>query len=73
MEECFRRMWTVQKACEAQVMAESLSGETIEVSEDAAVNSTRDAGMFGNQPPENSLVFDALIRVIDAKDPSWRT
>ena len=71
--ECFRRMWTVQKACEAQVMADSMPGETIVVSEDSAVNSTRDAGLFGNQASETCQVFDAMIRVIDDKDPSWRT
>ena len=72
--ECFRRMWTLQKACEAQVMYDSMSGDVIEVSDEAAVNSTRDARLFGNEPPdENDQAFDALIRVIDAKDPSWRT
>ena len=51
----------------------ALPGETIQVSDDAAVNSTRDARLFANEPVVGEQVFDAMIRVIDAKDPSWRT
>ncbi len=73
VQECLMRMWTVQKACEAQVMAASMPGDDIEISDDAAVNSTRDGALFGNQPTRGGDVFDAMIRLIDAKDPAWRT
>lgn len=69
--ECFLRMWTVQKACEAQIMIDGMSGETIEVSDEASVVSMRSAGLFGNDP-RGQDVFDALVRVIDRKDPSYR-
>lgn len=69
--ECFIRMWTVQMACEAQVLIDGLAGETIEVSEAASVNSTRTAGLFDNDPKGQDS-FDAMVRLIDAKDPSYR-
>lgn len=70
--ECFMRMWTVQMACEAQVLIDSLDGETIEITEEASINSTRTAALFANDPIGDSP-FDALVRLIDAKDPSYRT
>jgi ribulose-5-phosphate 4-epimerase/fuculose-1-phosphate aldolase len=74
VEEAFARMWTLQLACEAQVTIESMGGEAIEVSREATDESTRVGGLFGNQTDGSAglEMFEAMQRVIDAKDPSYR-
>lgn len=72
VQECFMRLWTLQKACEAQVMAGAMPGETIAVSDEASVVSTRDTKLFANAPTVGNDVFDAMIRKIDKIDPGWR-
>jgi len=72
IEEGFARMWTLQKACEAQVMAEALAGPTIQVTEEATVNSTRVAGMVGSNQPVGAMMFNAMMRKLDQRDPSYR-
>ena len=69
--EAFLRMWTIQAACEAQVLTDGLRGDDIPVSDEASINSTRTAGLFGNDP-RGQDVFDAMVRAIDQKDPSYR-
>jgi len=72
VEEAFARMWTLQLACEAQVAIDSIAGESITVSREATDVSTRVANLFGNEPTCGVDMFEAMQRVIDAKDPSYR-
>ncbi len=72
VEEAFARMWTLQLACEAQVAIDSISGESIEVSREATDTSTRVANLFANEPTCGVDMFEAMQRVVDAKDPSYR-
>jgi ribulose-5-phosphate 4-epimerase/fuculose-1-phosphate aldolase len=73
VEEAFARMWTLQLACEAQVTIDSIAGESLEVSRAATDESTRVSGLFANEPTAGVEMFEAMQRVIDAKDPSYRT
>jgi ribulose-5-phosphate 4-epimerase/fuculose-1-phosphate aldolase len=70
--EAFIRMWTIQKACEAQVQIEGLSGKSIQVSDSATQSSSRDALLFTSNEPRGDLEFSAMQRLVDEKDPSYR-
>ncbi len=72
VEEAFARMWTLQLACEAQVAIDSIAGESVMISPEATENSTRVANLFANEPTCGVDMFEAMQRVIDAKDPSYR-
>jgi len=71
--EAWARMLTLQWACEAQCTADALQGDSIEVSREATVNSTRDAHLFANQPVCGEDTFSALMRDLDRTDSSYRT
>lgn len=71
IEEAFQRMWTLQLACETQMATESMGGKAIEISPEATAWSTKDAGLFSPEPSRGGMVFDALQRVAEAKDPSF--
>lgn len=70
--EAFSRMWTLQLACEAQVLADSMQGETIPVTQEATFYSTRDAELFDPEKTCGQATFDALVRLMDQRDPSFR-
>jgi ribulose-5-phosphate 4-epimerase/fuculose-1-phosphate aldolase len=71
--EAFIRMWTLQLACEAQVMADSMQGENIPVSPEATKVSTETARLVGANDPGGEDTFNALVRVIEQKDPSYKS
>jgi ribulose-5-phosphate 4-epimerase/fuculose-1-phosphate aldolase len=71
--EAFSRMLTLQWACEAQCASDALQGESLVVSEEATVNSTRDANLFANQPMCGEDTFSALMRDLDRTDPGYRS
>jgi ribulose-5-phosphate 4-epimerase/fuculose-1-phosphate aldolase len=70
--EAWARMLNLQWACEAQCASDALRGETLEVSREATVVSTRDANLFANRPVCGEDTFAALIRDLDRIDPSYR-
>ena len=72
-EECFQRLYTLQLACETQVISESMAGPDLKVTSEATENSTRDARLFGDNANMVGVdTFNALVRCIDATDPSYR-
>lgn len=71
IEEGFQRMWTFQLACETQMAAESMGGKILEISPEAAAWSAKDAGLFGPEPTRGGMVFNALQRAAEARDPSF--
>ena len=74
VSEAFLRMWTLQRACEAQLAAHASGAAVIPVSPDAMRNSQQgETQSFENVPPTDRLVFEALLRKIDALDPSYKT
>ena len=72
--EAFLRMWTLQRACEVQLASHASGAAVIPVSPAAIRNSQQgDAQQFENVPPTDTMVFSALLRKIDALDPSYKT
>jgi len=72
IEEAFVRLWTLQMACETQVLTESMLGSNIEVSREATKFNMKEVRLFSDEPRESDKSFDALLRIIDAKDPSYK-
>ena len=72
IQECFARMLALQWACEAQLAADSMPGETLPISRAATENSTTTSMLFGPSPVCGVDSFAALQRVIEARDPGYR-
>ncbi|MCZ6605526.1 MAG: class II aldolase/adducin family protein [Alphaproteobacteria bacterium] len=73
ISEAFVRLWTLQRACDVQVMAEGIAGKSIELSDEVRANSVEAAQKFYPEHQSGRRVFDALKRIIHAKDPSYAT
>ncbi len=71
--EALVRLWTVHRACEVQMATDSMAGENIEISVEAGEQASAAALQFSAEFGAGEDVFAALQRVIDAKDPSYRT
>jgi len=72
IEEAFVRLWTLQMACETQILTESMAGPNIEVTRDATAYNMREVRLFSDTPRETDKSFDALVRIIDSRDPSYK-
>ena len=68
----FAILWLLNRACEIQV-ASTAMGPVIEVPEDIQKKCTRDSLQFSARFGAGQDVFDALTRVVDRIDPSFRT
>ena len=71
LPQTFAILWTLQRACEIQMATLSM-GAPIEVSETIAAKCTRDALQFNPHHGAGQDVFDALVRLVDRVDPSYR-
>ncbi|MFD0666671.1 class II aldolase/adducin family protein [Ramlibacter sp. MAHUQ-53] len=65
------RLWTLQRACEVQVMQAAL-GPAIPVSEAVARKTTDDALQWDARFGAGQDVFDALVRRVDRIDDSYK-
>ena len=65
-------LWLLNRACEIQV-ASTAMGPVIEIAEDVQRKCTRDSLQFSERFGAGQDVFDALTRVVDGIDPSFRT
>ncbi|MBY0334050.1 MAG: class II aldolase/adducin family protein [Acetobacteraceae bacterium] len=70
--EAFVRLWTLNRACEIQMASESMRGEDIPVPDHVADQASRAALQFNPRHGAGQDVFDALRRLVDAKDPTYR-
>ena len=68
----FSILWLLNRACEIQV-ASTAMGPVIDVPEDIQKKCTRDSLQFSARFGAGQNVFDALTRVVDAIDQSFRT
>ncbi len=68
--EAFMWLWTLQRACDIQVAASGCGG-LYPIASSVFDQTTRESG-FGEAALCNA-VFDALVREVDAKDPSYKT
>ncbi|MEE2998811.1 MAG: class II aldolase/adducin family protein [Pseudomonadota bacterium] len=72
IEEAFIRLWTLQKACETQLASESLMGKNIAISDEVTRFSTNEMGLFNEAPIGQDKAFEALERIIEKQDPSYK-
>ncbi len=69
--QTFAYLWTLQRACDIQVAGAAL-GKTISVSEDIQRQVSADALQFDPEHGGGRDVFDALVRLINGHDLSYR-
>jgi ribulose-5-phosphate 4-epimerase/fuculose-1-phosphate aldolase len=67
----FAALWTLQRACEIQLAAQSSGRPLAQVTEEAAVRSTRESFQLGDRTEAGRSLFDALRRKIDRTDPGY--
>ncbi len=70
--EAFMNLWTLNRACEIQVASSAMPGEDLQIPPEVCAQSGREALHTKPQYGAGRDVFDALCRIIDAKDPSYR-
>ena len=70
--EALITLWTVQRACEIQLAAQSGGAPTLTVSPEAIRASQQARDKFDNKHPRGQLEFDALVREIDKIDESYK-
>ncbi len=68
----FAVLWLLNRACEIQV-ASTAMGPVIDIPEDVQRRCTEDSLQFSAKFGAGQDVFDALVRVVDAIDPAFRT
>src|SRR5690606_6511845 len=69
--QAFAYLWTLQRACDIQVAGAAL-GPTIPVPEAVQRQASADALQFDARHGAGRDVFDALVRQVDRRDPSYR-
>ena len=73
IEEAFVRLWTLQMACETQVLTESMLGPNIGVTREATAFNMKEVRLFNDAPRKSDKSFDALLRIVDKIDPSYKS
>lgn len=68
----FYVLWILQRACDIQVAGGGL-GPAIEISQSIQEKCQRDAAIVNTNPDQGREMFDAMVRLIDRDDQSWRT
>ncbi|QXL83343.1 class II aldolase/adducin family protein [Comamonas sp. NLF-1-9] len=67
----FAVLWTLQRACEVQLATQSM-GAPLPVPEAIAAQCTRDSFQFDPAMSAGQDVFDALVRLLDRDDESYK-
>jgi ribulose-5-phosphate 4-epimerase/fuculose-1-phosphate aldolase len=70
--EAFVRLWTLQRACEIQMAVEGMPGRSIPLSEEVRQQCARASFQFQKKFGGGRDVFDAMVRMIDRKDTSYK-
>ncbi len=70
LAEAYLRLWTLQRACDVQVSASRAGGEINVLPGPVVERMGRDSGPGEKRTCED--VYAALVRLVDAKDPSYR-
>ena len=68
--EAYLRLWTLQRACDVQVAAGQAGGEVNALSQPVIDRMLGESGPGETQTCED--VYAALVRLMDARDPSYR-
>jgi ribulose-5-phosphate 4-epimerase/fuculose-1-phosphate aldolase len=72
LPHAFALLWTLQRACEIQLATNALGRGAIPVSDAVARKCTRDSLQFDPRFGAGRDVFDALRRLVDARDGSYQ-
>ena len=67
----FRTLWLLQRACDVQVAGSAL-GPAIPIPEHIQARCLLDATLVDKYPDLGREAFDAMVRLVDRLDPSWR-
>jgi ribulose-5-phosphate 4-epimerase/fuculose-1-phosphate aldolase len=68
--EAYLRLWTLQRACDVQVAAARAGGELNRVRPEVVERMLQESGPGEKRTCED--VFAAMVRLVDARDPSYR-
>jgi ribulose-5-phosphate 4-epimerase/fuculose-1-phosphate aldolase len=68
--EAYLRLWTLQRACDVQVAVGQAGGERIRLSQPVIDRMLGESGPGESRTCED--VFAALVRMVDARDPSYK-
>jgi ribulose-5-phosphate 4-epimerase/fuculose-1-phosphate aldolase len=68
----FARLWTLQRACDIQHATKAMGGGEIPISAATCERAVRQTLQFSPEHDGARLQFDALVRQVDAKDPSYK-
>ncbi len=71
LAQAFARLWTLNRACEVQLATATLGAARM-IPAEIAAQCTRDALQFDPRHGAGQDVFDALLRLVDRADPSYR-
>jgi len=72
LPRAFMLMWQLQRACDVQVASRAL-GDVIPLTDQAMAQSRAAEAAFTHKNGRGWEVFEAMIRLVDRKDPSYRT
>ena len=72
LAHAFALLWTLNRACEIQVVTHSMQGNTLPISEHIVKGATRDALQFSPAHGAGENILAALIRRVDRIDASYR-
>ncbi|MFC3228556.1 class II aldolase/adducin family protein [Marinibaculum pumilum] len=72
LPSAFALLWTLNRACEIQLAGANL-GPCIPIPEEIRAKCTRDALQFDPRHGAGRNVFEAMGRLADRRDPSWRS
>jgi len=68
--EAYLRLWTLQRACDVQLTVARSGGEVTQLSQPVIDRMLAESGPGEKRTCED--VFAALVRLVDARDPSYR-
>jgi ribulose-5-phosphate 4-epimerase/fuculose-1-phosphate aldolase len=68
--EAYLRLWTLQRACDVQLACAQAGGEVIRLSQPVIDRMLAESGPGESKTCED--VFGAMVRLVDARDPSYR-
>ncbi|MBB3261502.1 ribulose-5-phosphate 4-epimerase/fuculose-1-phosphate aldolase [Paraburkholderia bannensis] len=72
LAHAFALLWTLNRACEIQVVTDSMRGQTLPIDPAITERSTRDALQFSPAHGAGENILAALIRRVDRHDPSYK-
>jgi len=72
LAHAFALLWTLNRACEIQVVTHSMHGNTLPISDEIVKGTTRDSLQFSPAHGAGENVLAALIRRVDRTDASYR-